>query len=353
MQRATLLLPAAARFGRQGLNGISARALGRADRITHESEGRRAQLLRYFKLVPNHWPIAALTRQADAVADNAALSAWLRADPAYVQPDINGARLLACGDMLQLTEADSAALLPALKPLFGDIGFPIDAPTPSRWYLRVPRESKLPVFTDPENALGDDLFDHLAEGVDGRRWRALLSEAQVVLHNHPWNAERIEQGKLPVNSLWFWGGGVLPDAVQASQDAVYSNEDTIRALAYASQPSFPRGQDSGGFDVLKKKSLSSRLRRNDDPGAESTKGPVAVNALTPTFVTDTENALFDLHNDRDLARFQHDWLQPALLAMQRRELHSLHIDFADGNVFSIEPSQRWRFWRKPLTCLNR
>lgn len=350
MQRATLLLPAAARFGKQGLNEVSARTLGRADRITHDKEGRRAQLLRYFKLVPNHWPIAALTRQADAVAEDAALSAWLRADPAYVQPDINGARLLACGDMLQLTEADSAALLPALKPLFGDIGFTIDAPTPSRWYLRVPRESKLPAFTDPENALGDDLFEHLAEGADGRRWRALLSEAQVTLHTHPWNGQRIAQGKLPVNSLWFWGGGVLPDAVQAAHGTVYSNEETIRALARASQPSLPPRPDSSDLDVSKP--LDSYLRGNDDAGAESTKGSDGVNALTPTFVTGPENALFDLHTERDLARFQHDWLQPALLAMQRRELHSLRIDFADGKVFVIEPSQRWRFWRKPLTCLN-
>lgn len=350
MQRATLLLPAAARFGKQGLNDISARTLGRADRITHDSEGRRAQLLRYFTLVPTHWPIAALTRQADA--GDAALSAWLRVDPAYVQPDINGARLLACGDMLQLTEADSAALLPVLKPLFGDLGFPIDAPTPSRWYLRVPRESKLPGFTDPENALGDDLFEHLAEGTDGRRWRALLSEAQVLLHNHPWNAQRTAQGKLPVNSLWFWGGGVLPDAVNAAHGAVYSNDETIRALAHASQPPFQRGQDIVVFESLKKMSPDSRLRGNSVPVEESAQRPVAVNALVPTFVTCPENALFDIHGERDLARFQQDWLQPAVLAVQRRELHSLQVDFADGNVFSIEPSQHWRLWRKPLACLN-
>ncbi|MEO6366228.1 MAG: phosphoglycerate mutase [Luteimonas sp.] len=326
MQRVTLLLPAAARFGEQGLRDIAARALGRSDRITHDSAGRRAQLLRYFKLVPNHWPIAALTRQTDAVAEDAGLSAWLRADPAYVQPDINGARLLACGDMLNLADADSAALLPALKPVFGDVGFPIDAPTPSRWYLRVPRESKLPAFTDPETALGDDLFEHLAEGSDGRRWRALLSEAQVVLHNHPWNAQRIAQGKLPVNSLWFWGGGVLPDAVRTLQAAVCSNEETARALAYAA--------------------------KRDPVDAGSRNDSVAVDRLTPGFVAKPGNSLFDLHAERDLARLQHDWLQPAVHTMQRRELDSLHLDFADGTVFTIKPSQRWRFWRRPLTRLN-
>src|SRR3546814_7983843 len=56
-----------------------------------------------------------------------------------------------------------------------------------------------------------DLFDALvgtdpADDANARRWRSLLSEAQVVLHNHPWNARREQSGLPPVNSLWFWGG---------------------------------------------------------------------------------------------------------------------------------------------------
>src|SRR3546814_9323765 len=116
-----------------------------------------------------------------------------------------------------MDEEDRTAFLPALRPLFGDAGFPIDAPHPSRWYLRLPHGAKLPAFAEPDDALGADLFDHLAEGSEGRRWRVLLGEAQVVLHNHPRNARRAEQGRPPVNSLWYWGGGVLPDARSEEQ----------------------------------------------------------------------------------------------------------------------------------------
>jgi hypothetical protein len=72
-------------------------------------------------------------------------------------------------------------LLPALRPLFGDAGFSLDAPHPSRWYLRVPRDSRLPEFATPEEVLGEDLFAHLPQGDLGRRWRALLTEA-----DHHW-----------------------------------------------------------------------------------------------------------------------------------------------------------------------
>lgn len=307
MARATFLLPAAARFGQQRLGEDVARALGRADRDVAGEAGRRAQLLRHFDLTPRHWPIAALARQADA--GDASGSAWLRADPVYIRTDINGARLLAFGEALALTDADRTALLPALRPLFGDAGLPLDAPTPAHWYLRLSPETKTPVFADPSEALGEDVFEHMAEGADGRRWRALLSEAQVFLHNHPWNARRAEQGKSPINSLWLWGGGVLPDAVRTSHLALYSDDESARVIAQAACVAQP---------------LPSRFENVSD------------------------DAVFDLQGERDLARLQDAWLRPALAAIGSSGLDLLELDGEDGRVFRISRGQRWRFWRKPL-----
>ncbi|MDQ3057611.1 MAG: phosphoglycerate mutase, partial [Pseudomonadota bacterium] len=129
-------------------------------------------------------------------------------------------------------------------------------------------------------------------------------------------------GKLPVNSLWFWGGGVLPDFVQRSHDVVCTDEETMRALAAASLPSSPE------------------------------TGSIPPQPLPPRFATVAGDALFDLQAERDLARLQDGWLEPALLAAQRGELDSLQIDFADGAVFTIKRMQRWRIWRKPLASLN-
>ena len=307
MARATLLLPAATRFGGQQAGADVARLLGRADRKHAAEEGRRAQLRRHFRLTPDHWPMAALTRQMDA--GDAAASSWLRADPAYVRPDINGARLLAIGASLGLDDDDRAAFLPELRPMFGDAGFPIDAPHPSRWYLRLPQGAKLPAFAEPSEALGADLFDHLAEGSEGRRWRTLLGEAQVLLHNHPRNAQRVAQGRAPVNSLWFWGGGALPDAVASPHAALHSGDEIALALA-----------DAAGI----------------------------ARALPGSFSIDADDAVFDLQGARDLAVLERDWLQPACTALQRGELQNLVLDFADGRQWTLAPGQRWRFWRRPL-----
>ncbi|MCC8363302.1 phosphoglycerate mutase [Lysobacter sp. A6] len=305
---ATFLLPARSRFGAQALPPLFAKALGRADR-TEGDAGERAQLLRHFDLLPRGWPVAAITRAFDA--NDAPLSAWLRADPAFVRPDINGARLLACGDALRLDQAEADAFVSVLRPLFGDSGMPIDAPRPARWYLRLPREAKLPSMASPEEALGADLFDHLPEGPEGRRWRALLSEAQVALHQHPLNAQRAAAGKPPVNSLWFWGGGVLPDHVTTPHASVRSNEITLRALASIA--------DAGGVDLP---------ARFDGAG------------------------LFDLRSLRDLRALDAEWVEPALSSLKSGTLSSLAIDCEDGAQFTFLRSQRWRFWRKPTKAFD-
>src|SRR5690349_2294287 len=101
---ATLLLPARERFGGQRLMPELARAFGRSDRATASGDQRG----RVFDVLPRGWPVAAVTRQQDA--GDAVIAAWLRADPAHVRPDINGARLLAYGAGLSLTAEESAEL---------------------------------------------------------------------------------------------------------------------------------------------------------------------------------------------------------------------------------------------------
>lgn len=304
MASATLLLPEARRLGVPSAD--IAAALGRADLRTGLGEGRPAQLRRHVRLVPDHWPVAALTRQFDA--GDAAGAMWLRADPCRIQPDINGARLLDHGPTLDLDAEDAARLLPALRPLFGDAGMPIDAPVPRRWYLRLAPGTRLPAFTGPDEALGTDLFEHLAEGSEGRRWRSLLTEAQVILHNHPWNAHRVASGKRPVNSLWFWGSGVLPDAVRSAHGRLHGGDELACALAAAAGIAAPLGD-----------------------AFEAGEGSV----------------LFDLVVMRDLATLEDAWLRPALDALGAGRLDRLVLDTADGSVFTLRRGQRWRFWRGP------
>jgi hypothetical protein len=314
MPGATLLLPARDAFAGRAVPEGVAMALGRGDR-SEGAPGRRAQLQRQFALVPAGWPVAALTRGADA--GDADSAQWLRADPAWIRPDINGARLFAAGEGLRLGPEDAAALLPALQPMFGDAGMPIDAPHPSRWYLRLALGARVPSFPEPGEALGADLGDAIVDGAEDattRRWRALLSEAQVVLHNHPWNARRAEAGKPPVNSLWFWGGGALPDRVATRFTGVASDDALLRGLG--------------------------------------TRAGCVVQALPTGFaVPAAGDALLDAGAAADVEPLFAQWVVPALQALRRGALEALTLDFADGVRFELRAGQRWRVWRRPLRAI--
>ena len=277
------------------------KALARADR-TQLQAGETAQLLRHLRPVPARWSQAALTRLLDAGKDDARTAQWLRADPAHIRPDINGARLLGIGRNLGIEQADVDALLPALRPLFGDAGFVLDAPHPQRWYLRLQVGSTVPEFVSPDVALGDDVFQHRAEGVDARRWRLLESEVQIVLHNHPHNAARLAQGRVPVNALWFWGAGVLPDSLASDSATVFSDDPVVQGAAQL--------------------------------------GRLACMPLAH-FRHDISDALVDLRHQRNVRSLLQDRLLAACAV-------DALFDFADGTVFTLTRGQRWRFWRRPL-----
>lgn len=294
----TLLLPERRRYAGQPLAPAVARALARADALAAGEAGDRAQLLRHFDLLPRGWPMAAITRSLDA--DDAHLHTWLRADPAHVRPDMTGARVLAVGE-LGLSAEEAHALVAPLRSLFGDAGFPISAPHPARWYLALPREAKLPDFSPPEAVLGDDLFSHLPDGPDGRRWRALLNEAQILLHNHPVNQARATAGRITANSLCFWGAGRLPDHVRCAVAQVVSADPGVVALAKLAGANGDRSR---------------------------------------------KELLLDLRGERDWAV-----VEQAMLEALAGPSGGLHLDFADGSRFALDSRQRWRFWRRPLAKL--
>ena len=250
----------------------------------------------------------ALTRLADACDDDIAHHAWLRADPALIQPDLNGARLMGVGSMLPLTTGDAQALLPALRPLFGDAGFAFDAPHPQRWYLRLPAGTPLPAFAPPEAALGEDPFDHQPQGDAAavRRWRVLANEAQVVLHNHPHNARRRAAGLPAINALWFHGAGRLPQAATGRFPTVVSNDPLLHGLArLANIPARPLPED--GLPMV-------------------------------------ADALIDLRGVRG------DALLDGLLRAQAVG-GARHWALDGGPGIAFQPRQRWRLWRRPVDRL--
>ncbi|MFC5437435.1 phosphoglycerate mutase [Rhodanobacter umsongensis] len=275
--------------------------LARADRSVDGRSGYLGGLGDYFPGIGADLPAAAITREF--LAGDAADATWLSADPAWVQPDMNGVRLLACGQ-LQLEMGEAQALAEPLRHLFDEADMQLEISTPDRWHLKLPANTSLPEFAAPERALGEDLSQHLPQGVEGRYWRVLLNEVQVILHQHPLNAERRARALAPVNSLWLWGGGSLPDRPTSLLHGVISDDLLLRALA-------------GHANT-----------------AQLSRTPETVAAATPGWLIDLQ----DLPAN-DIASRWWPTLQPLL------GRHSAVLHFASAERWRHKPWHRWRLWR--------
>lgn len=308
-----LWLPALARF--EPAHPLR-HLLARADRLDDGPHGYLDGLATWFD-APQPIAAGALTRQL--AAGDAEDALWLCADPAWIEPDMNGARLLACGQM-QLDDADAAALAEPLAPLFEEQGMRLVVTTPDRWHLRLPPGTAVPAFPAPEQALGENLLQHLPQGTEGRRWRILQNEIQVLLHQHPLNAQRRAAGKPPVNHLWLWGAGALPATVGTTLRGVVSDDPLVRALAARA-------------------GIAQRLRT---PGAGSASAGTVAPGQAGELAT---HWLIDLQDLPAQAIATQWWPMIDTLARQR----PLRLAFASGERWDCRPWHRWRFWRGTRT----
>lgn len=230
-----LLLPEKRRFaGQQPSTAFT----GLARRFTTEvlEPGETHQLQRYFHPRDAGWPLAALCRQCES--GDAGSEFWLRADPVFLQVEMRGARVMAW-DGFNLTESEMHAMTAALQASFADHGIDLLTGSQGTFYLRIRDGIPLPSAAPVTDMLGCDIAGHLPSD---RRWMALFNESQIVLHNHPLNVIRQQNGQLPVNGLWFWGGGIMPSSVEHGFETVMSNDVMVRALAQQMSPG--RGTDA-------------------------------------------------------------------------------------------------------------
>ncbi|HMM44050.1 MAG TPA: hypothetical protein PKE41_00270 [Candidatus Macondimonas sp.] len=291
------------------------RLFARASRIPDpETVFERALLRGFCEANPAPW--AALSYWGDTGAPPA--GPVLRADPLHLQA---GTQHHVHFDQvrLDLDEAESAAFLDRLNALLQTDGMALEAPSPGRWYLHLPAAPD--ISTQPLShglALGTSLW--APQGPGTVRFKGLLTELQMLLHDHPVNIARERLGQLPVNSLWLWGEGALPAISKGPFDLIVGGDAMSRGLAFASSATW-----CGDWD------------------ARDTSAP----ALRSLWIMD---ALLRpaLWGDREawLAALVH--LEDALTVALQTHLAGAHLDLRPlaGHRYQCSPGHRWRIWRR-------
>jgi hypothetical protein len=199
---------------------------------------------------------------------------------------------------------------------------------PARWYVRLEKAPDMQT-TPAAAARGVAIDEKLPSGPDAMRFHALMNEAQMLLHEHPVNAEREARGEPALNSIWFWGGGVVGAAKARPFSTVVGDDPLARGLALAGgMPARALPKDAG-----------SMLAGLGDEGVVL----VVLDAPREAQLRERRTEL------------ERDWFVPLLAALRsgRIGMLTLHLCGVDSllEVETVRSDLRY-FWRlrKPLSA---
>ena len=299
--------------------------LARAEARDAAAADVESLLLRLFGIAPtpeSDPPVAALAwlGEGDGVADGY----WLRADPVHLRAD--QAWLLLFGPRVLDVRMDEARTLAAeFNAVYGVDGWRLETPHPQRWYLRLGDDQKIRTQA-LQAVIGRNIDGFLPRGENGKRWHGVLNEIQMLFHASTVNQTREAQGRLEINSVWFWGGGALPAVKSQTWTSVCSDAPLARGLARTAGVEFATiPHDVAAW--LGEAGAGSRL--------------VVLSLMQ-------EPALY---GDVDawcaaLTVLEHDWFGPVLNALKAGRLDQLTLYSGDGRAFVVSRADLWRFWRQ-------
>ena len=267
-------------------------------------------------------PVAAVTHAADGGDPGTAW--WLRADPVCLQPQGAGLILYDHPEP-PLTHDQARALVNEILQVFGADGWHLEALTPHRWYLRLATAPAIQT-TALACVAGRDIRPYLPTGKDAKAWHVILNEVQILLHTCDVNVEREAHGHLPINSLWFWGGGRLPAAPVVDWTYIGSDEPVSQALArVCALPQSPLPTDAAAW-------LSQAL-----PGRH-------LLVFDPERHGNSRGDVYALHTF--LAQLEQHWIAPLLAALKTGAVQSVTLYTEAGPGFRITRKTLGRWWRR-------
>jgi hypothetical protein len=301
------------------------RWLARGDLVRRPEEGLVELLASAFAL-PSPPPVAAIALAAD---HEPCEGGWIRADPVHLRVEQDAVRLHDPAT-LDITREEADRLIARLQELFASDGLEFQAPSPQRWYVRVP-EGEMPRTVPLDEAIGRNVFGMLPRGEGRINWASALTETQMLFCGHEVNEQREAEGRAAINSVWFWGEGTAPAEVASPYAVVYGDDPFVRGLGRLSGTRVaPRPRSLAEVDAVRES--DSVLVVLDDLTAPLRRGEAGAWLATAD-------------------RLDDDWFVDLGSAVDRFEAVRIILPAGtDTLVARIGAASRWRWYRtrKPL-----
>lgn len=289
--------------------------ISRGERTPMDAAGFEEWLCRAFGVGRQQdWPAAALHRIEPGY--------WLCADPVHLQLRRDWLALLKT----DISENDAASLVESLNRHFEEDGLHFHIERPDRWLLKLPDFPDLSTVSLMQ-AIGRDVDGCLPNGKDAMRMIQIMNEIQMLFHDHPVNSSR----DIPVNSVWFWGGGVSPEMKPSRFASVSSSSLLIANLA----------ERSGAMHLAVPEHAGGWLASLP----EGEHLVVLEDLMLPARYGDGDEW------DNRLRRLEASWFCP-LLDAARNGIDLSIVDNESGMQFDIKKHDLWKFWKRSRPVLD-
>jgi hypothetical protein len=233
---------------------------------------------------------------------------WLHVEPIHLEAGLNEVTLLRLPPEAALTTEERDALTPLLREHLEPEGLIVRPYAEREWLIGSPALLAAQTVT-PEFALRADWHSALPQGADAPRLRRLMTELQMLLHEHPVNVSRAKRGLPAINAVWFWGNGRVNDSRSASATCM------------------------GGHAYLRGLCAANGWVPPDDPDSLDA-ALAAADAHRPlVYVADCRS--------RDGA----DWLRASVEVLRRGRIGKLIVIVDEWRICASRWSLR-RFWRR-------
>lgn len=259
------------------------------------------------------YPSAAVIRTG--ATGEPAVGFWLRAQPIHFAAGLDRLTTVPLHGAARMSTAEREALSPTLADHLQSTGIQLHEGADGEWLLYSAEPLQVQTVT-PEFAAENPRAEILPSGRDAGGLRRLMTEMQMLLHDHSVNRSRERRGVPVINAIWVHGEGMLSDVKPQSLP------------------------DASGDDVY----LKGIYRLHDRPVQ-----PKAADAAT--LLNRVAGPTVAIIDPLDLNALETNWLEPLSRALFSGAISKLTVLF-DGWRVDTDRASMFKLWRRELQPSN-
>jgi hypothetical protein len=173
------------------------------------------------------YPSAAVTRTGDT--QEPARGFWLHLQPMHFMAGLDRLTAVMLHGASDVARAELAELEPTIGAHLRASGMQLVTTSQDGWLVHSERALDVQTAT-PETAASSALHQAMPQGRDAAELRRLMTELQMLLHEHPVNVVRQRRGLPEINAVWFHGSGAIGEPQRYALPQAFGDDLYLRGI---------------------------------------------------------------------------------------------------------------------------